>query len=268
MRRALLVAAAVLIISSSAPSRAAAAGKPASDQAQKRTPPLSTTAQILVRQVEFAVKDLTEEQKKKLEVLAVKYDGEIVPLERKREEDHRASMRRALETGTPIDLKAREVISGVQKRKEERVEQKYVDLVDQQVLTPAQRPLWEAYRLHFLSTFHLGLAGATRDQLVQAGELAKKVVKEIKSVKDADRATLSALSAAGARTGSPLFETRLDVLRQRAAQEILNDEQRKKYLELLGKREEYLAEVDQAEKSGETYPALAADKKAEEALPF
>ena len=269
MSKALLVAAAVLIVFLAGFAAAAPpAQAPAAKAKPEYHPPLSTTAEILIRQVKFAVKDLSPDQEKKLTGLAEKYDAEIVPLERAREDDHRASLRQALETRTRIDSKAREIISGVQKRKEERVEQKYVDLVGKQVLTPAQRPLWEAYRLHFLCTFHLGLAGATRDQLVEAGELAKKVVKEIKDVKDADPASVSALSAAGSRTGSALFETRLDVLRQRAAKEILTDEQRQKYLQLLGKREEFLAEVDKAEKSGDPYPALAADKKAQQALPF
>ena len=182
MRAGLLSAVAGLLLFSASAGLAqeeTPTGKADAAAAEKR-PAMSLSAVGLVRKVEFAVKDLTPAQKKKLLDLAQKFDREIVPLEKAREEDHRASLRLALQTRTRIDSKAREIISGVQQRREERVQQKFADLIGNDVLTPAQRPAWEAYRLHFLTTFHLAFAGATKEQLEADGVLAQKVVKEVK----------------------------------------------------------------------------------------
>ena len=142
----------------------AAAQEPAPVSAEKKEPPvrLSPTANGVGLRLQFALKDvspLTPEQKQKSIPILQQLDAEYGPIQRAKEDEHQARLEHARKTLTPIDLKAASLRGDLWWRRMNRVESKYEDRIRDELLTAKQRPVWEAYRLHFASSFQLSFTG-------------------------------------------------------------------------------------------------------------
>jgi hypothetical protein len=130
----------------------------------------------LINKIHFAIKDVTHEQMMKSVPIARAYDAEYSALQAKHRALHEEAISNAYKTRTPIDLDAAEIVRGVRSRNEYRVEAKYFDRIGTEVLTPAQRVEWDAYRVRFEATFQLAFTGADTTVLEKLTPLCVQVV--------------------------------------------------------------------------------------------
>jgi hypothetical protein len=153
----------------------------AEDKAGKDTPPirLSPTANGMGLRLQFAVKDLTPEQKKKSIPILQALDKEYRPLEETKEKEHRERLDTALKTRSTAGLDEDELRNGLWYRKMHRVENKYEDRLRDEVLTVKQRPVWDAYRLHFASAFQLSFTGIGTAGAEKLAPICEQVVKDV-----------------------------------------------------------------------------------------
>jgi hypothetical protein len=204
---------------------------------------VGTDGVVLINKLHFAVKDITHEQMLKAVPIARVYDAEISALQSKHRDAHQEMLSESLRTRTKIDLDADRVVRGSRTRTEHRVEAKYFDQVGNEVLTPAQRDAWDAYRLHFVSAFQLAFTGATEEEAKKLAPLCLEVVKDMPRTAGTD--------------GYSLFQKRLLEVKDRAAKQVLNDEQRKKYATIRASNVEFERKIDEFERQQPPAAAVA-----------
>jgi Spy/CpxP family protein refolding chaperone len=166
----------------------------------------------LAGRVMKAVPDLTDQQKETLrDVLRDNYDAVVNPIERGAEQRHQDNLARIRARQPEIPAAEQKQLRELESRAKWRAEKRTLDLVEEKVLTPAQRPAWQAYRLYFDAVFPLNWVGVTREQGDKIKAMAPDVVKKIPP----------------AKTTGETHEKRLAELRERA-KAALTEEQRKK----------------------------------------
>ena len=131
----------------------------------------------------------------------------------------------------PLSRDEQRIHDGLYYRATARLEYKYLDLIDSQILKPAQRPVWEAYRTYFDAAFRLGFVDISNEQGEQVRALSPKVVEQV----------------AQAANGVELHRKRVDVLVEQAIKTIVNDDQRKKYAALKVESDAIERQLDAAE---------------------
>jgi hypothetical protein len=199
-------------LAQAAPPTTKPATKPAATVDEKT---LSRESRITLKKLEFAVKDLTPQQRQKALPIIAEYGPLYEALEAKHRAEHEAIISNARNTGTTIDMKADNVRMAVRDRESNRLEAKYFDRIGAEALTPAQRIKWDAYRLQFAATFQLSFAGMDEDHLKKLEPLAVQVATQLKPAPGED--------------SYKLLERRLRELQDRAVKTLMNEEQRKKF---------------------------------------
>ncbi len=252
MRRTSVLAGIVVLITGIFAAQGRAAPEPAA--ADKKDPPpvrLSNTANGMGLRLQFAIKDLSPEQKKRSIPILQQLDAKYGPLERAKDAEHQARLDHARKTLTPVDMKFADQRSNLWWRRLHRVEKRYEDRLRDEVLTEKQRPVWEAYRLHFASSFQLAFTGIGTEGAKKLAPICEQVVKDMppEKVKAADV--------------WELFHTRLAEVNEGAAKQIMNDEQRKKYADLKANREKNERQIDEFERGEAAAKKLAAPPAAE-----
>ena len=194
---------------------------------------VSREAKIAIRKLEFAIKDLTPEQRAKSMAILAEFGPLYEAIERKQREEHEATLQHARQTRTPIDMKASQLRRDLRSRQMRQVEARYFDRIRDEVLTPDQKIKWDGYRLHLVAAFQLSMLGLTQDQNRELGPLAEQVAKELAAQQNED--------------GYQLFQRRLTELKARAAEKYFNEEQKQKLDQSRKSIEDLNRQLDQLE---------------------